>query len=167
MARKVKVDMTGVEAYVRCEEGEHLAVLKKIEEAVSQAGNDMLSATFEVISGRSTGARVLESFPLSEKAKWKLKGYLNAVGIKADGKISLDLDALEGKKCIISVYHEEYNGNLRAKIDEFKKIGTSDVEEDDDDEYEEEKPKKSAKKSKTPPPKDDDEDDDEEDWDEE
>lgn len=131
--RKVKVDMTGVESFVRCEEGEHIAVLKSIEEKPASSGNDMLTAAFEVIKGTSTGARVYDNFVLTEKALWKLKGFLEVLGMKADGRIVLDLDKLVGRTCIINVLHEEYNGSLKAKIDWYKKLEVDDEEDEDDD----------------------------------
>jgi hypothetical protein len=177
MSRKIKVNMTGVESYTRCPEGEHLAKLKKIEEGTVQgSGDDCLKAQFEVIKGDSKGCLVFETFSLTEKALWKLKSFLEAAGTKADGKMVLDLDKLEGKTCIIDVIHDEYNGVKRAKIASYMK--PSEVEDDDDEDVddidedeEEETPKKSSKKStKAQPAKkskktDEDEDEDEDDED--
>ena len=169
--RKLKVDMTGVESYSRCPEGEWLAKLATIEEGTVQgSGDDCLKAKFEVIKGSAKGANVFETFSLGEKALWKLKGFLEAIGMKANGKMSLDLDKLEGKVCIIDVIHEEYNGQKRAKISSYIKPEDDEEDEDDDDEDEEEEeeaPKKSSKKApaksskKKPQPDDDDEDDEE------
>ncbi len=172
--RKLKVDMTGVESYSRCPEGEWLAKLATIEEGTVQgSGDDCLKAKFEVIKGSAKGANVFETFSLGEKALWKLKGFLEAIGMKANGKLSLDLDKLEGKVCIIDVIHEEYNGQKRAKISSYIKPEDDEEDEDDDDEDEEEEeeeaPKKSSKKASAKPSKkkpqpddDDDEDDDDE-----
>lgn len=172
MARKKKFDFTGVESYVRASEGEHIAVVKSIEEKESQNGSDMLVFKFEVTRGSSTGATVYENFPLVEKALWKLKSFLEVVGMKADGKMILDLDKLAGKTCIIAVKHEEYNGNTRAKIDGFKKFEAEpeddDIEDDEEEEEEpkkkpkKEEPKKKPKKAPEPEPEDEDEDEDEE-----
>ena len=182
--RKLKVDMTGVESYTRCPEGEQVVRVKKMEMGTVQgSGDDALKAVFEVIKGEGKGCQVFETFSLSEKALWKLKQFLTAIGVKADGKLSLDLDKLEGKSCIIDVIHEEYNGSKRAKISAYiKPSNDSDEdedadEEDEDDEDEEDeeevkpsKAKKSpakktpAKKSKKPADdEDEDEDEDEED----
>lgn len=178
-SRKLKVDMTGVESYTRCPEGEHLVRVKKMEMGTVQgSGDDALKGVFEVIEGEGKGCQVFETFSLGEKALWKLKQFLTAIGVKADGKLSLDLDKLEGKICVIDVIHEEYNGQKRAKISNYSKPSEeSDEDEDDEDEDEEEdeeeeapKPKKSsskksapAKKSKKQPePEDDDEDDEDE-----
>lgn len=180
--RKLKVDMTGVESYTRCSEGEHLAKVKKVEMGTVQgSGDDCIKAVFEVLKGADKGCQVFETFSLSEKALWKLKSFLQAIGIKADGKLTLDLDKLEGKICVIDVIHEEYNGQKRAKISSYLKESAEDEEEDEDDEEEEDdededeeeeapKSKKSSgKKSapakkgkKQPEPEDDDEDDEDE-----
>lgn len=180
--RKLKVDMTGVESYTRCSEGEHLAKVKKVEMGTVQgSGDDCIKAVFEVLKGSDKGCQVFETFSLSEKALWKLKSFLQAIGIKADGKLTLDLDKLEGKICVIDVIHEEYNGQKRAKISSYLKESAEDEDEDEDDEEEEDdededeeeeapKPNKSSgKKSapakkgkKQPEPEDDDEDDEDE-----
>lgn len=174
-SRKLKVDMTGVESYTRCSEGEHLVRVKKMEMGqVQGSGDDALKAVFEVIQGSDKGCQVFETFSLGEKALWKLKQFLMAIGMKADGKLNLDLDKLEGKICVIDVIHDEYNGTKRAKISSYLKPTEESDEDDeeeeddeDDDEDEEEEPvKKPAKKasSKKPnkkqlEPVDDDEDD--------
>lgn len=181
MARKLKLNMEGVESYTRCPEGEWLAKLTKIEMGeVQGSGDDCLKARFEVIKGSAKGNTVFETFALSEKALWKLKSFLEAIGVKATGKISLDLDKLEGKICIIDVIHDEYNGTKRAKISAYVKPGDDSDEDDDEDEVdeededdEEEPPKKSskkpvpAKKSKKQPEPEDDEDEEDEDEEEE
>lgn len=179
-SRKFKVDMTGVESYTRCPEGEHLARVKKLEMGTVQgSGDDALKAVFEVIKGEGKGCQVFETFSLGEKALWKLKQFLTAIGVKADGKLSLDLDKLEGKLCVLDVIHEEYNGQKRAKISNYAKPSDDsddededeDEDEDDEDEEEEVKPSKkssakSSKKSKKPVDEDE-EDDEDEDEDEE
>ena len=174
MARRVKLDMTGVESYTRCPEGEWLAKLSSIEEGTVQgSGDDCLKARFEVIKGSAEGCAVFETFSLTEKALWKLKGFLEAIGMKANGKLSLDLDKLEGKVCIIDVIHDEYNGQKRAKIASYMKPVEDEEEEDEEDEHEEEEaPRKPAKKAPAKPvkkskPVEDDDDDEDEDDDEE
>ena len=190
-ARKKKLDFTGIEAYVKCAEGQHVVKLTEIEETESQAGNDMLSATFQVVKGTSTGAKLYDNFVLTEKALWKLQSFLVALGMKADGKITLDLDKLIGKTCIVEVVHEEYDGKTRARIQEFIKLASDDdedeaededleedVEEDAEEEEEAPAPKKKAKTASKPPkkpaakskkqPVEEEEDDfDDEDWDDE
>ena len=148
MARKRKFDMSNVGDFKRCAEGNHIAKIVEVQENTTQAGDDMLTMVFEVIKGDSKGARVYDNFVLTDKALWKLKQLLQALGIKCDGKIVLDLDKLIGRACDILVYHEEYNGKTKARIDEYTAIkhqqDSDDEFEDDEDEAPEEKPAKKA-----------------------
>lgn len=181
MSRRMKVDMTGVESYSRCPEGQFPAKLVQLEECTIQgSGDDGLKAKFEVTGGSGKGSNVFETFSLAEKALWKLKMLLEAMGLKANGKMTLDLDKLEGKSIGIEVVHDEYNGRKQAKIAQYLKLSeledteADEDDEDDDDEDEDEEPaKKPAKKApakkskKQPEPEDEDEDEDDDDEDEE
>ena len=183
MSRIRKINMTGVDTFTRCEEGIHTAKIVEIQEGTTQAGDDMLTGVFEVINGTSKGCKVYDNFVLTDKALWKLKQLLQSVHVKCDGKIALDLDKLIGKVCDIAVYHDEYNGKIKARIDEYTPTASdsSDDEDEDEDEEEEEEIKKPTKKSKSPksekstkptkkkpePVEDDEDEDDDEDWDDE
>ena len=180
MARKKKLDFTNVESFAKAAEGRHRVKIVEIDEQTSQGGDDMLVFVFEVIKGESKGARVYENCVLTDKALWKLQQILQAIGIKCDGKVALDLDKLIGKVCEIDVFHEEYEGRTRARIGEFFKATSAksndeDVDDEDDiDEDDEEEeapaPKKSKKqpakgKSKKQPDPEEDEDDEDDDFD--
>lgn len=176
MGRKRKFDFSNVESFTRCAEGQHTAKIVEVQENTTQAGDDMLTMAFEVIRGDSKGARVYDNFVLTDKALWKLKQLLQVVGVKCDGKIALDLDKLVGKVCDIAVYHEEYNGKLKARIDEYialKHEADDDDEDDeleDEEEVEEEKPAKKkapAKKATKKPEPEPEEESEDEDWDDE
>ena len=187
MARVKKLDFTGVESYTKASEGIHTAKVAEILEKTSQGGDDMLQFKFEITKGEDKGSAVFESFVLTDKALWKLKAFLQAIGMKADGKLKIDLDKLIGKVCDIEVFWEEYNGQTRAKISDYYKAGKGgkvededlddeDEDDTDDEEEEEEAPKKKAPAKKTPAkktpakkkpePEDDDEDEDEDEDDE-
>lgn len=188
-SKKVKVDFTGVESFQRPSEGEHVCKIVSAELKQSQGGNDMIVVVFEVTKGQDKGARVYENYPLAENALWKLKGMLQAIGMKCDGKVQLDLDKLIGKICIVSVIDDEYNGQVRSRVQECRKLAAvaededddeddiDDEDEDDDEEEEEPAPKKkdTAKKPSKPapkkkaamnPPEEDDEEEEDDDWDE-
>lgn len=185
MARKKKLDFTNVESFAKAAEGRHRVKIVEIDEQTSQGGDDMLVFVFEVIKGDSKGARVYENCVLTDKALWKLQQILQAIGIKCDGKVALDLDKLIGKVCEIDVFHEEYEGRTRARIGEFFKatsakssddedVDDEDDIDDDDEEEEEPAPKKSKKqpakgksKKKPEPDPEEDEDEDDEDFDDE
>lgn len=180
--RTITVDMTGVETFSKVSEGIHTAKVKEINTTTTQAGDDALQVIFEVIKGEDKGGRVFETFTLIDKALWKFKAFLKAIGVKHEGKIKIDLDKLIGKTCDIEVFWNEYNGQTYTKISDYFPIGKTayDEEEDEEDEEEEQEEVKPAKrgrpaKNKKPIKKeepeedeeDDDFDDDEEDEEEE
>lgn len=177
MAKK-KIDFSGVESFQRAPEGTHTVKVVEMEETTFQSGNEGFKVAFEIMKGVGKGARVYENFLLTENSLWKLKSLLEAVRIKADGRIMLDTNKVVGKTLEIDVYHEEYEGRMRARLGEMRRLGAGKVEDDDDEEEEdfedeieeeiEEAPKKAkkapAKKAKAQPePEEADDDDDEED----
>lgn len=152
-------DFTGVETFQRAPEGVHTAKVAKIDEVTFQGGNVGFKITFEVISGIGKGTRVIESYPFVDAAMWKLKAFFEACGIRAHGRIAIDTNKLIGKTVEITVKHEEYNGQLRARIQEVNRLVSEDIDDEIDEdidemedeeieaeEKEEEKPKKEAKK---------------------
>lgn len=170
MAKK-KIDFSGVETFQRAPEGTHTAKVVEMEEATFQSGNEGFKVAFEITKGAGKGARVYENFPLAENSLWKLKSLLEAVKIKADGRIMLDTNKVVGKILEIDVYHEEYEGRTRARLGEMRRLGAGKVEDDDDEDeedfeeedIEEEPPKKTSnrKAKKQPEIEEDDEDDEE------
>ena len=171
---KRKLDLTNVETYTRMSEGIHRVKVASCEDKTTQAGDDMIMIAFEAVNGPDKGTKVFDNFVLTDKALWKLKQLLQALGVKCDGKIVLDTDKLIGKQCEAEVFHEEYNGQLRARVNEYMKIKTTSEDEDEEDtedeeSEEEEKPvKKSAPKAKKPvkkEPEPEDDDDEDDDWD--
>lgn len=158
---KKTFDFTGVETFQRAPEGVHSAKVTKIDEVTFQGGNVGFKIAFEITAGAGKGARVIENYPFVDAAMWKLKAFFEACGIRANGRISVDIDKLIGKAVEITVNHEEYNGQLRARIQEVNKLTPKAAAEDADDEddedldeeiedeeiEEEEKPKKTPKKA--------------------
>lgn len=180
--RTITVDMTGVETFSKVSEGIHTAKVKEINTTTTQAGDDALQVIFEVIKGEDKGGRVFETFTLIDKALWKFKAFLKAIGVKHEGKIKIDLDKLIGKVCDVEVFWNEYNGQTYTKISDYFPIGKTayDEEEDEEEEQEEEqeevkpakrgrpaKNKKPIKKEEPEDEEDDDFDDDEEEEEEE
>lgn len=168
MAR-IKLDFTGVEAFNLPEVGVHIAKIVSAEETTTQGGGDAIKVNFEVTSKQCKGARIANTFSLTEKALWKLKTLLIALGMKCEGRITLDLDKLAGRICMITVVEDEYDGKMRKAISNFdryradlKPQNDEEVDEDDDtepmedeqDEDEEEAAKPAEKRRAGRPRKD-------------
>lgn len=172
--RTITVDMTGVETFSKVSEGIHTAKVKEINTTTTQAGDDALQVIFEVIKGEDKGGRVFETFTLIDKALWKFKAFLKAIGVKHEGKIKIDLDKLIGKTCDIEVFWNEYNGQTYSKISDYFPIGKTAYDDDEEEEEQEEvkpakrgRPAKNKKPIKKEEPEEDEEEDDDFDDDEE
>lgn len=182
MARKVKIDFTNVEAFQRASEGVHHVKISDIQEKNTQGGDPMLQVAFEIVSGDDKGVKVFDNLVLTDKALWKFKSLLQIIGMKCDGKVAVDLDNMIGKTLNINVTHEEYNGQIRARVSDYLKPGVDKYNDDEDEdsfdeedvsedeeEVEEEapKPKKKPAAKKAPAKKKPDpEEDEDSDWDE-
>lgn len=183
MARKVKIDFTNVEAFQRASEGIHHVKISDIQEKNTQGGDPMLQVAFEILSGDDKGVKVFDNLVLTDKALWKFKSLLQIIGMKCDGKVAVDLDNMIGKTLNINVTHEEYNGQIRARVSDYLKPGATKSDDDDEDEdsFDEEdvtedeeeveeeapKPKKKPVAKKAPAKKKPDpEEDEDDDWDE-
>lgn len=181
MARKVKIDFTNVEAFQRASEGIHHVKISDIQEKNTQGGDPMLQVAFEILSGDDKGVKVFDNLVLTDKALWKFKSLLQIIGMKCDGKVAVDLDNMIGKTLNINVTHEEYNGQIRARVSDYLKPGVDKYNDEDEDSFDEEdvsedeeeveeeapKPKKKPAAKKAPAKKKPDpEEDEDDDWDE-
>lgn len=178
MARKVKIDFTNVESFQRASEGIHHVKIADIQEKNTQGGDPMLQVAFEIVSGDDKGVKVFDNLVLTDKALWKFKSLLQIIGMKCDGKVAVDLDNMIGKSLNINVTHEEYNGQIRARVSDYLKPGAAKSDDDDEDEdsFDEEnvaedeeeapKPKKPVAKKAPAKKKPDPEEDEDDDWDE-
>lgn len=127
---KKKLDFTGVETFQSLPEGTHVVKIKGVIDKTFQSGSEGFSVCFESVAGATKGYQAFDNFPIIDAALWKIKTLLEAVGVKAEGKIMLDTDKLVGKHLEIDTEMEEYNGKDRAVVKAMRKIIRSDEEED-------------------------------------
>lgn len=184
---KTKVDFSGVESFPLIPKGKYPAKVVKAELSTNSNGNDQIAVTFEITAGKYKGARVMNYFVLIDQARWKLKEFMEAVGMKASGKVVIDCDKFKGKTCEIHTIVDDYGGDEKTRCSKYAPLGKKAKDEDlddedfddddddaeDDDEEEEEPPKKSKKAAKKAPAKgkgkkkpEPEEDDEDDDWDE-
>lgn len=71
-----------------------------------------------------TGQRkvVLERWSLAPKAVWRMRRGLKALGLQASGKITLELDKLEGLWLEADVVDDEYKGRVKSVVDDIRPL---------------------------------------------
>lgn len=151
---KVKYDVTGVEPGQDFDTpvpvGLYVANIADVVEGTSKSsGNPMLTVTYSIIRDAKNGNKdwkgrnLWDYIVLNDSSAWKLRGFLEAVGLVSDRKQkgTLDTDALIGTKVQVRVKHdtdEEYG--TRAKVGTVLAMPDTEPEEEpeEDEEPEEE-----------------------------
>lgn len=94
-----ELDFTGVESSNLIPEGTHLVRVSDAQFSKASTGSDQLQVTFQAADGAVRSAW----FNLLPQALWKLKGFLEVLGVPCEGKIKLNTKAIIGKTCQITV----------------------------------------------------------------
>ena len=117
----ISVDFSGVESGGRAipDDDYLLEVVSCEEKEGRESGAIYLAWKYKVADGVYKGATVYDNTSLSPQALWRLKRLLEAMGIQADGKMSLDLNSYKGKRVLATIANEEYNGKQKPRIVEF------------------------------------------------
>ena len=93
------IDFTGVESSNLIEEGVHLVRVKEAVFSKASTGSSQLEVTFEDGNGATRKAW----YNLLPQALWKVKGFLETLGIPCEGQVKLSTKVLVGKTCRIVV----------------------------------------------------------------
>lgn len=117
----ISVDFSGVESGGRAiPDDDYLLEVVSVEEKEGRdSGAIYLAWKYKVADGAYKGATVYDNTSLSPQALWRLKRLLEAMGIQADGKMSLDINSYKGKRVLATIANEEYNGKQKPRVVEF------------------------------------------------
>lgn len=94
--------------------------------STSKNGTDQVNVRFQTEHGSVSGF-----FFLTDKAiEWTMK-KLVAMGFTGDSLADLNNGAIDGNECTITVKHEEYNNEVKAKVDGVFKVGGGGVKKEE------------------------------------
>ena len=111
------LDFTGVESTNYIPEGIHTVRVKDAQFSKASTGSDQLEVTFET----ADGATRKMWYNLLPQALWKVKGFLEVIGIPCEGRIKLNTKAIIGKTCQITV-EPDLNDNTKQVITRVSKL---------------------------------------------
>ena len=121
MADIFELDFTRVESSNLIGEGTHAVKVSDAKFTKAQTGSDQLEVIFET----ATGATRKTWYNLLPQALWKLKGFLEVLGIPCDGRVKLNARSLIGKHCEI-VVEPDANDSTRIVVTKVNRLaGTS------------------------------------------
>lgn len=141
---------------VRIPEGRYRAIVDDVDLDKSRAGNTMIKAWMRVLGGEHDGAIILDRLTLTDKAMFRVVGFMQGIGIKTPKKkLQINLKTFLKRQADIEVVDgEPYNGRIRSEIAQYIRIAQPKAEEAPEDDLdaleadvEDEAPAKPAKAS--------------------
>lgn len=157
---------------VRIPEGRYRAIVDDVDLDKSRAGNTMIKVWMRVLGGEHDGAIILDRLTLTDKAMFRVVGFMQGIGIKTPKKkLKINLKTFLKRQADIEVVDgEPYNGRIRSEIAQYIRIAQPKAEESSEDDLdaleaatEDEAP--AAKPAKASPAEEVSEDSDENPWD--
>lgn len=112
-----ELDFTGVTSNNLIPEGVHTVRINSAEFKKAQTGSDQLQVTFETPDGAVRSSW----YSLLPQALWKLKGFLETIGVPCEGKVKLNTKSIVGKTCSITV-EPDANDDTKLIITRVSKI---------------------------------------------
>ena len=108
--------------------GDYVVEIEKVENRTAKSGNAMLNITFNVMEGEHEGRKVFDFYVLTEKALWKLKDLLVAVGVDTEGMVDLDAEDLVGEVFVANIEIQQSPGyDPQNRIKRHKPLGEDQV----------------------------------------
>lgn len=97
-------------------EGKYLVRVIGVREKTTRSGDVMWQLTLSVQDGEHEGAHLWDNVIFSQKALRRAKLIFSSLGFITEGEQELTPDMLKGRRCIVSVLVEEYEGRERNAV---------------------------------------------------
>lgn len=120
---------------VRIPEGRYRAVVDDVDLDKSRAGNTMIKVWMRVLGGEHDGAIILDRLTLTDKAMFRVVGFMQGIGIKTPKKkLQINLKTFLKRQADIEVVDgEPYNGRIRSEIAQYIRSAQPKAEESSED----------------------------------
>lgn len=116
---------------VRIPEGRYRAIVDDVDLDKSRAGNTMIKVWMRVLGGEHDGAVILDRLTLTDKAMFRVVGFMQGIGIKTPKKkLQINLGTFLNRQVDIEVVDgEPYNGRIRSEIAQYIRAAQPKAEE--------------------------------------
>ena len=120
---------------VRIPEGRYRAIVDDVDLDKSRAGNTMIKVWMRVLGGEHDGAVILDRLTLTDKAMFRVVGFMQGIGIKTPKKkLQINLGTFLNRQVDIEVVDgEPYNGRIRSEIAQYIRVAQPKAEESSED----------------------------------
>ena len=114
------LDLTGYKDRVgsRVDEGRYRVIVEDAEMDKSKAGNAMVNIWYRVLDGEFAGATLIDRLTITEKALFRIYGFMQAIGLPTPKKrLQLNTRLFIGKVLEIDVEDgDPYNGRIKSEV---------------------------------------------------
>lgn len=120
---------------VRIPEGRYRAIVDDVDLDKSRAGNTMIKVWMRVLGGEHDGAIILDRLTLTDKAMFRVVGFMQGIGIKTPKKkLQINLKTFLKRQADIEVVDgEPYNGRIRSEIAQYIRVAQPKADESSED----------------------------------
>lgn len=103
--------------------GSYRVQVEDVEATTSQAKNPMINVWFRIIGGDYDGQTIVDRLTLSEKALFRVVGFMQAIGLPTPKKrVKLNIQGFVGKILEIDVEDgEPYNGRIKSEVRGYRR----------------------------------------------
>lgn len=107
----------------RVPEGDYLVQVEDLEIGQTRKGDPMWTVYLKIIGGDQDGLNLVDRLTLSERAMFRVVGFLTGMGVKTPRKrIKVDTNRLVGRKVKVQVADgEPYNGTIRSEVKAYER----------------------------------------------
>lgn len=119
------LDLQADQSNIPASKGIHVAECVKVEQKVSQQGNDMLVFSYDIKTPGEEGKRVWDRVVTTPKMAWKYTQVFSAFGLTPGKKgfEGITEKSFLGKKVRLAITHDDYEGVARAQVDSVLPLG--------------------------------------------
>lgn len=120
--------------------------------------------SLQIVEGKYKGEKVSDFLYLSDKALWRIRSFLEALGVSVPKKkVNINFKKYIGKELAVTLTDDEYNGRISSRVTDFLDLDTFRGADEDDEDYDDEDEDTDDEDTDDEDEEDDDEDEDEED----
>ena len=134
--KKLNLDFTNVsEGFKTVAPGKYEAFVFDVTDKVSSSGNTMFEVILKIAEGEYKGSQLWHYLVITEKALFRTRDFLMACGIEVPkSSFNVDMNICIGKKVLVTVTNEEYQGKMKGKVDNIESAGEATISGGGDDE---------------------------------
>lgn len=101
-------------------EGQYPALVISATEGESkEKKTPFIKVKYEILEGEFAGKNIYDNFFFSEASLWRLNNALAIMGVEITDDMDVTESTFNGRTCLITVKHKEYNGKVYANVGKY------------------------------------------------